>query len=109
MIKLHSILFRKSENFSESDKQIKAHFLYAGEEYLFCYYNEDCIKNILILNENSGEIIYKNYTNIKENTRDSKFAKIFDESFLQSLKNSKLCKFFDFEFIDLVRFYDDWN
>lgn len=110
-IKLQNILFRKSESFSENDEKIKIHFLYSGEEYLFYYNNnkKNSTKDILIFDEETNEVVYRKYIDNKEKKKCSQFNQTFDESFLESLKNSRLCKFFDFEFIDLVRFYDDWN
>lgn len=104
MLKLKNIFFRNNETFSDSDKEIKIHFLYAGEEYLFYY----CSEETSIIHKDTSEVIYRNYVN-KNNERDSEFAQVFNETFLESLKRTKLKKLFDFNFIELVTFYDDWN
>ena len=109
MLKLKNIFFRNNETFSDSDKEIKIHFLYAGEEYLFYYCNNKEFKDTLIFNEHSCEVIYRNYIDINRNEKSSEFAQIFNEAFLESLKKTKLGKFFNVDFIDIVRFYDDWN
>lgn len=106
---MKNILFKKDESFSEKDKNINIHFLYNGEEYVFSYYDVNHIKKTSIINKKTYEIIYMNYIDYNKNEKDSEFSAIFDEAFLESLKNSKLGKFFDFDFIDIVRFHDDWN
>lgn len=109
MLKLKKIFFRNNETFSDNDNEIKIHFLYAGEEYLFYYCNNKEFEDTLIFNENSCEVIYRNYIDINRNEKSSEFAQIFNEAFLESLKKTKLKSFFDFSFISLVTFYDDWN
>lgn len=109
MIKLKYIFFRDNEFFSDDDKEIKVHFLYAGKEYLFYYLDKNSVKDILIFDEYSCEVIYRNYIDYAENVKECEFAQIFNETFLESLKRTKLGKFFDIEFIDIVTFYDDWN
>lgn len=106
---MKNILFKKGESFSDKDKEIRIHFLYCGEEYMFSYYNINHIKNTLILNEKSSEVIYKNYIDVEKNEKDSEFSAVFDEIFLESLKRTKLKAFFNFDFIDIIRFHDDWN
>lgn len=104
MLKLKKIFFRNNETFSDNDNEIKIHFLYAGEEYLFCYLG----KETSIIHKDTNEIIYRHYVNF-EKQEESEFAQIFNETFLESLKKTKLGKFFNVDFIDIVRFYDDWN
>lgn len=104
MLKLKYIFFRDNEFFSDDDKEINIHFLYAGKEYLFYY----CSEETNIIYKDTGEVIYRNYVN-KNNERDSEFAQVFNKTFLESLKKTKLKKFFNFSFIELVTFYDDWN
>jgi len=104
MLKLKKIFFRNNETFSDNDNEIKIHFLYAGEEYLFCYLG----KETSIIHKDTNEIIYRHYVNF-EKQEESEFAQVFDEAFLESLKKTKLKSFFDFSFISLVTFYDDWN
>lgn len=104
MLKLKKIFFRDNETFSDCDKEIKIHFLYAGKEYLFCYLG----KETSIIHKDTNEVIYRHYVNF-ENQEESEFAQVFDEAFLESLKKTKLKSFFDFSFISLVTFYDDWN
>lgn len=53
MLKLKKIFFRDNETFSDNDNEIRIHFLYAGEEYLFCYLG----KETSIIHKDTNEII----------------------------------------------------